>query len=165
MSQYSRAERNANAGIVVGINPADYAHHEGPLAGVAFQRHLESLAYQAGGSTYAAPAQRVGDFLAHRPSTSLGDVIPSYTPGVTPTDLSLCLPDYVLSAIREALPVFARSIPGFDMPGRGDDRGGNPHLIAHPRHPWRRFPVDQYQRAVSSGRRCGLRGRNFVCRG
>ena len=113
MSQYSRAERNANAGIVVGITPADYPG--GALAGVAFQRHWESLAFAAGGGTYAAPGQRVGDFLAGRASVSLGDVVPSYKPGVTPTDLSLCLPDYVVGAIREALPVFARQIPGFAM--------------------------------------------------
>ena len=113
MSQYSRAERNANAGIVVGITPADYPG--GPLAGVAFQRQWESAAYVAGGKTYAAPAQLVGDFIAGRPSTSLGSVIPSYKPGVTPTDLSSCLPDYAITAIREALPAFGKQIRGFDM--------------------------------------------------
>jgi uncharacterized FAD-dependent dehydrogenase len=114
MSQYSRKERNANAGIVVDVTPADYPGH--PLAGVAFQRHWESRAFAAGGGTYAAPGQRVGDFLAGRPSTALGAVIPSYRPGVTPTDLSQCLPDFAVAAIREALPVFARQIPGFDDP-------------------------------------------------
>jgi uncharacterized FAD-dependent dehydrogenase len=114
MSQYSRAERNANAGIVVGITPeVDYPG--GPLAGIACQRHWEERAFAAGGGTYAAPAQRVGDFLAGRPSTHLGSAVPSYKPGVVPTDLSLCLPDFVVAAIREALPAFARSIPGFDM--------------------------------------------------
>jgi uncharacterized FAD-dependent dehydrogenase len=113
MSQYSRAERNANAGIVVGITPDDYPG--GPLAGIAFQRRWEAAAFIAGGSTYAAPAQRVGDFIAGRPSVSLGDVIPSYKPGVTPTDLSPCLPDYAISAIREALSAFGRQIRGFDM--------------------------------------------------
>jgi len=113
MSQYSRAERNANAGIVVGITPADYPG--GALAGVAFQRHWESLAFAAGGGTYAAPAQMVGDFLAGRASTSLGEVVPSYKPGVTPANLADCLPDYVVGAIREALPAFARQIPGFAM--------------------------------------------------
>ena len=113
MSQYSRNERNANAGIVVGITPADYPG--GPLAGIEFQRHWEARAFAAGGGTYAAPAQRVGDFLAGRPSTALGAVIPSYRPGVTPTDLSTCLPDYAIAAIREALPAFARKIPGFAM--------------------------------------------------
>jgi len=114
MSQYSRNERNANAGIVVGITPEpDYPGH--PLAGIALQRHWESAAFIAGGSSYAAPAQRVGDFIAGRPSTSLGAVIPSYKPGVTPTDLSSCLPEYAITAIREALPAFGRNIPGFDM--------------------------------------------------
>lgn len=114
MSQYSRAERNANAGIVVGITPEkDYP--DGPLAGVAFQRHWESAAFIAGGSTYAAPAQLVGDFIARRPSTSLGSVIPSYKPGVHPTDLSPCLPEYAITAIREALVRFGRQIRGFDM--------------------------------------------------
>ena len=113
MSQYSRKERNANAGIVVGVSPADYPGH--PLAGVALQRHWESRAFAAGGETYAAPGQRVGDFLAGRPSTQLGAVIPSYRPGVHLTDLAACLPDYAAAAIREALPVFGRQIPGFDM--------------------------------------------------
>lgn len=113
MSQYSRAERNANAGIVVGITPDDYPGS--PLAGIAFQRQWESAAFIAGGSTYAAPVQRVEDFIAGRPSSSLGRVIPSYKPGVTPTDLSSCLPDYAIAAIREALPAFGRQIKGFDM--------------------------------------------------
>ena len=113
MSQYSRNERNANAGIVVGITPAeDYPGH--PLAGVELQRHWEARAFAAGGETYAAPGQRVGDFLAGRPSTQLGAVIPSYRPGVHPTDLASCLPGYAIAAIREALPAFGRQIPGFD---------------------------------------------------
>jgi uncharacterized FAD-dependent dehydrogenase len=115
MSQYSRKERNANAGIVVGITPeADYPGH--PLAGVELQRRLEAAAFHAGGATYAAPGQRIGDFLAGRPSTAFGEVLPSYRPGVTPTDLSACLPDYAIAAIREALPAFGRQIPGFDHP-------------------------------------------------
>ena len=114
MSQYSRKERNANAGIVVGITPAaDYP--DGPLAGVAFQRKWEKAAFIAGGSTYAAPAQRVGDFIAGRKSTALGEVIPSYRPNITPTDLAPCLPDFAIEAIREALPAFGRQIRGFDM--------------------------------------------------
>ncbi|MBV8061368.1 MAG: NAD(P)/FAD-dependent oxidoreductase [Alphaproteobacteria bacterium] len=113
MSQYSRAERNANAGIVVGITPEDYP--DGPLAGIAFQRKWETAAFIAGGGTYAAPAQRVGDFITGVPSTNLGSVIPSYRPGVTPTDLSSCLPDYAIVAIREALTAFGRQIRGFDM--------------------------------------------------
>jgi len=113
MSQYSRRERNANAGIVVGITPADYP--DGPLAGIAYQRHWEERAFVAGGGTYAAPAQRVGDFLAGRASTNLGAVVPSYRPGVLPTDLASCLPDFAVAAIREALPAFARQIAGFAM--------------------------------------------------
>jgi uncharacterized FAD-dependent dehydrogenase len=112
MSQYSRAERNANAGIVVGIDPADYPG--GVLAGMEFQRHWEARAFVAGGGNYAAPAQTVGDFLAGRPSVSLGDVVPSYKPGVRPSDLSACLPGFAVDAIREALPVFGRRIAGFD---------------------------------------------------
>ncbi|CAN5404932.1 NAD(P)/FAD-dependent oxidoreductase [soil metagenome] len=115
MSQYSRNERNANSGLVVGIDPArDYPGH--PLAGIALQRHWESQAFVAGGSSYAAPGQRVGDFLAGRPSKALGDVIPSYKPGVHLTDLAPCLPDFALAAIREALPAFGRQIPGYDHP-------------------------------------------------
>jgi uncharacterized FAD-dependent dehydrogenase len=114
MSQYSRNERNANAGIVVGITPADYP--AGNLAGVAFQRQWESAAFVAGGGSYAAPAQLVGDFIAGRPSNALGDVIPSYRPGVTPTDLTPCLPDYAIAAIREALPAFDQQIKGFALP-------------------------------------------------
>ena len=114
MSQYSRNERNANSGIVVGITPQqDYP--DGPLAGIEFQRKWESLAYVAGGSTYAAPAQLVGDFLASRGSTSPGSVIPSYKPGVHMTDLSLCLPDYAVTAIRDSLPAFDKQIPGFAL--------------------------------------------------
>jgi uncharacterized FAD-dependent dehydrogenase len=113
MSQYSRNERNANAGIVVGITPdTDYPGH--PLAGIALQRQWESMAFVAGGSSYAAPAQLVGDFIAGKSSGTLGEVIPSYRPGVTPTDLSGCLPDYAIVAIREALPAFGRQIKGFD---------------------------------------------------
>ncbi|MDP1999499.1 MAG: NAD(P)/FAD-dependent oxidoreductase [Rhodoferax sp.] len=137
MSQYSRNERNANAGIVVGIDPKDYpsdaqafhaalgehldsrapaghAHH--PLAGIVLQRQLESNAYVMGGSSYNAPGQLVGDFLAGKASSQLGDVEPSYKPGVTLGDLTPALPGYAIEAIREALPAFARKIRGFDMP-------------------------------------------------
>ncbi|MFY9326823.1 MAG: NAD(P)/FAD-dependent oxidoreductase [Georgfuchsia sp.] len=113
MSQYSRNERNANSGIVVGISPDDYPG--GPLAGIEYQRHWESRAFEAGGGNYAAPAQLVGDFLSGRASTALGKVIPSYQPGVFPTNLSRCLPDYAVTAIREALPAFDKTIRGFAM--------------------------------------------------
>ncbi|ASR50198.1 NAD(P)/FAD-dependent oxidoreductase [Blastomonas fulva] len=115
MSQYSRNERNANSGLVVAIDPArDFPGD--PLAGIELQRHWESLAYVAGGSSYKAPAQRLEDFLAGRPSQTLGSVIPSYKPGVHMTDLAQCLPDYAVVAMREALPVFGRQIPGYDHP-------------------------------------------------
>lgn len=115
MSQYSRAEFNANSGLVVDISPErDYPG--GPLAGIDLQRHWESQAFLAGGSTYQAPGQRLEDFLAGRPSTALGSVEPSYKPGVHPTDLAQCLPDFVVEAMREALPVFGRKMPGYDHP-------------------------------------------------
>jgi uncharacterized FAD-dependent dehydrogenase len=113
MSQYSRNERNANSGIVVGITPDDYPGH--PLAGIDFQRKWESRAFELGGGTYDAPGQLVGDFIAGRPSTALGSVIPSYKPGVHLGDLSTALPDYAIAAIREALPVFDKQIRGFAM--------------------------------------------------
>ena len=145
MSQYSRAERNANAGMVVGIDPPDYPQDEAafvhawgealgrtlaaeaaalrardpqavhPLAGVNLQRALESGAYVLGGSCYEAPGQLVGDFLAARPSSALGAVIPSYKPGVKLGDLAAALPTYAIEAMREALPVFGRKIKGYDM--------------------------------------------------
>lgn len=112
MSQYSRNERNANSAIVVGIDPErDYPGH--PLAGIELQRKLEAQAFVLGGSNYDAPAQRVGDFLAGVPSTEFGDVLPSYTPGVKLTDLSHVLPDFVIAAIREAIPAFDKQIKGF----------------------------------------------------
>jgi uncharacterized FAD-dependent dehydrogenase len=148
MSQYSRAERNANSGLVVGIDPADYPqsfpqdlplwtaafgdadgtryaqqaqalrtqgrHH--PLAGVVLQRQLESRAFEAGGADYSAPAQRLGDFLAGQPSSALGEVEPSYRPGIHLTDLADVLPGYAVQAMREALPVFGRQIRGYDLP-------------------------------------------------
>jgi len=115
MSQYSRNERNANSGFVVAIDPArDYP--DDPLAGLALQRYWERRAFVAGGSNYNAPAQRLGDFMAGRPSISLGSVIPSYRPGVQPTDLAECLPGFAVAAMREALPVFGRQIPGYDHP-------------------------------------------------
>lgn len=146
MSQYSRNERNANAGMVVAIDPPDYplnteawqaafgepdglalaqealalaaqqppqAH---PLAGIVLQRQLETRAFEVGGSNYEAPGQLVGDFLAQRPSTTWGSVLPSYKPGVKLVDLADVLPDYAVEAMREALPVFGRKIKGYDMP-------------------------------------------------
>jgi uncharacterized FAD-dependent dehydrogenase len=128
MSQYSRNERNANAGIVVGISPQDYRRAEAgddasgpvdPMDGVAFQRHWESRAFRLGGGGYRAPGQLVGDFLRGQRSSAFGSVLPSYQPGVQPGNLAdpaePSLPGYVLGAIREALPAFERQIPGFAM--------------------------------------------------
>jgi uncharacterized FAD-dependent dehydrogenase len=145
MSQYSRNERNANAGMVVGIEPSDFpldtaawiaAFGEStgsalaqdaaqmaaqrppqvhPLAGIVLQRQLESRAFQVSGESYEAPGQLVGDFLAQRPSTQLGSVVPSYKPGICLGDLAQVLPAYAIDAMREALPVFGRKIKGFDM--------------------------------------------------
>jgi uncharacterized FAD-dependent dehydrogenase len=145
MSQYSRNERNANAAVVVGIDPADFPYDKAtfvqafgedagkryaleaaalraafpsaahPLAGIALQRQLESGAYTLGGANYEAPGQLVGDFLVARPSQALGSVKPSYQPGVRLGDLGDSLPAYAIDAIREALPVFGRKIKGFDM--------------------------------------------------
>jgi uncharacterized protein len=115
MSQYSRNERNANAAIVVGIDPAqDYPGH--PLAGIELQRALETRAYEVGGGDYLAPAQRVGDFLAGIASTGPGAVEPSYKPGVRWCDLAEVLPPFAIAAIREAIPAFDRQIRGFAMP-------------------------------------------------
>ena len=137
MSQYSRSERNANAGIVVGVEPRDFPtdaatfhaalgehvpahlepgtlHH--PLAGIVLQRQLESNAYVLGGADYSAPGQLVGDFIAGKASSQLGGVQPSYKPGVQLGDLGAALPGYAIAAIREALPAFAHKIKGFDMP-------------------------------------------------
>ena len=113
MSQYSRNERNANSGIVVGITPQDYPGDA--LAGIAFQRHWEERAFELGGKNYHAPGQLLGDFLAGRASTALGSVVPSYTPGVHLTDLSSALPAYAIEAIREALPAFDKKIKGFAL--------------------------------------------------
>jgi uncharacterized protein len=113
MSEYARDESNANSAIVVGITPEDYP--EGPLAGINLQRRLEEGAFVLGGSTYEAPGQLVGDFLAGRPSTTFGEVYPSYKPGVKLGDLSTSLPDYAIAAIRTAIPAFDQQIAGFAM--------------------------------------------------
>lgn len=113
MSQYSRNERNANAGIVVGITPeVDFPDH--PLAGMELQRQLESQAFVLGGSNYCAPAQLIGDFLANKASTQLGEVQPSYTPGINLTNLGSALPQFAIDAMREAIPAFAKQVKGFD---------------------------------------------------
>jgi len=128
MSQYSRNERNANSGIVVGITPADYtpeylnnrqekrARHAGdPLAGMVFQRYWEERAFHLGGENYCAPGQLVGDFLTGKSSTAFGSVQPSYTPGVHLTDLASALPDYAIAAMREAIPILDKQLKGFAL--------------------------------------------------
>ncbi len=122
MSQYSRNERNANAGIVVGVSPQDYQLDKNasgpvnPLDGMAFQRVWESRAFELGGGDYSAPGQLVGDFIKGQRSAVLGKVEPSYKPGVLLGDLKTSLPDYAIAAVREALPAFERQIKGFAMP-------------------------------------------------
>ncbi|MCL9773120.1 NAD(P)/FAD-dependent oxidoreductase [Vibrio methylphosphonaticus] len=112
MSQYSRAERNANSAIVVGISPEeDFPGH--PLAGIQLQRELETGAFQLGGENYDAPAQKIGDFLKGRDPSALGDVAPSFTPGIKLTDISKALPEFAIEAIREAIPAFDKKIKGF----------------------------------------------------
>ena len=121
MSQHSRNERNANSGIVVNIETGDvesYGAYPGdPLAGIAFQRHWEAKAFELGGKSYAAPGQRLKDFLAggSQAPADLGTVKPSYSPGVVPADLGQALPAFVIEALREALPQFEQSIPGYAM--------------------------------------------------
>ena len=121
MSQHSRNERNANSGIVVNIETGDVESHGAypgdPLAGIAFQRHWEAKAFELGGKSYAAPGQRLKDFLAggSQAPADLGTVKPSYSPGVVPADLGQALPAFVIEALREALPQFEQSIPGYAM--------------------------------------------------
>ena len=115
MSEFARDRENINGGLLVSVTPEDFGSPD-TLAGVAFQRKLEEAAYRAGGETYAAPAQTVGDFLAHRPSTGAGKVTPSYRPAVRWCDLHDCLPDFVCAALEEALPALERKIRGFASP-------------------------------------------------
>jgi uncharacterized FAD-dependent dehydrogenase len=112
MSQYSRNERNANSAIVVSISPeVDYPGH--PLAGIEFQRRLEEKAFELGGGTYNAPGQLMGDFVAGRASTEFGAVVPSYKPGVHLTDLARILPEFAVTALREAFPAFDKQVKGY----------------------------------------------------
>ena len=115
MSEFARARENINGALLVNVTPEDFGGNS-PLAGIAFQRRLERAAYDLGGGGYLAPAQRVEDFLAGRTSTGPGRVIPSYRPGVTWTDLRLCLPPFVSDAIAEALPILGRKLQGYDAP-------------------------------------------------
>lgn len=116
MSEFARDKENINGGLLVNVTPEDYGGAEDPLAGIAFQRKLESAAYALGGGDYRAPAQRVGDFLAGRPSVGPGRVYPSYRPGVTWTDLRRCLPPFVADTIAGALPLLGQKLRGYDDP-------------------------------------------------
>ena len=115
MSEFARDGENINGGLLVGVTPEDFGGSD-VLAGVAFQRRLEEAAFRAGGSNFRAPAQLVGDLLEGKPSTTHRSVVPTYRPGVTYTDLSLCLPDFILDSIREALPILDRKLHGFASP-------------------------------------------------
>ena len=115
MSEYARDKENINGALLINVTPADFPTDH-PLAGIAFQRQLEEAAYALGGGDYRAPAQRVEDFLLHRPTEKAGSVIPSYRPGVTYTDLHRCLPPFVAEAIAEALPILGSKLRGYDAP-------------------------------------------------
>ena len=115
MSEPARDARYSNSALLVGVEPADFGSDH-PLAGFSFQREMEQAAYRLGGSNYHAPAQLVGDFLAGRGSAGPGEVVPSYLPGVTWTDLRECLPGFVAGSLRAALPLFGRQLRGFDRP-------------------------------------------------
>ena len=115
MSEYARDAVNSNAALLVGVGPGDFGSDD-PLAGVSFQRRIEQAAFRLGGGHYRAPVQLVGDFLAGRASDTLGDIVPSYRPGVTPADLRECLPAIITEPLRAALPLFGRQIEGFDRP-------------------------------------------------
>jgi hypothetical protein len=112
MSRYSRNHLNANSALLVGVDPRDFGSTS-PLAGIEFQRKWERKAFEIGGSNYFAPVQLVGDFFSSRPSNSLGEVCPSYTPGVTPCDLAQCLPGFVAETLRLAIPQMDKKLRGF----------------------------------------------------
>ena len=114
MSYYARDGENINGGLLVNVTPADFP--DGVLGGIAFQRQLEEAAFSLGGGGFRAPAQRVEDFLARRPSAGPGTVVPTYRPGVTWTDLHRCLPDFLCTALEQALPILGRRVRGFDGP-------------------------------------------------
>lgn len=115
MSEYARDRDNANSALVVSVTPEDFMSSS-PLAGVAFQRQWERLAFRAGGGQYCAPVQRVEDFMLSRPSTTWGNIIPTYLPGATPSNLDHCLPSYITETIRGALRYFDRKLKGFAAP-------------------------------------------------
>lgn len=115
MSEFARAGQNSNSALLVGVSPEDFGSAH-PLAGVAYQRRLEEAAFALGGESFRAPAQRVEDFLSARPSSCLGEVLPSYRPGVTPSDLSGCLPEEIVSSMRQGIRLMGSRLKGFDSP-------------------------------------------------
>ncbi len=116
MSEFARNKDNANAALLVGVGEEDFGSKE-PLAGMYFQRKLEEAAFRFGGKNYHAPAQTVGDFLQNRESKHLGDVEPSYRPGVNLTDLSNVLPAEIAAAMRCGIKEMAKKLHGFDSAG------------------------------------------------
>ena len=170
MSEFARDKENINGALLVNVTPEDFGG-DSPLAGIAFQRDLEAAAYQAGQGNYLAPAQRVEDFLAKRPSTGPGRVIPSYRPGVTWTNLWDCLPDFVAASIAEALPILGRKLKGYDQRGRSAHRRGKPQLLPGAAAAGRRPPVPHpgpvsLRRGRRLGRRHPLRRRGrYALRG
>ena len=150
MSAYARDLPNINGGFLVGVTPEDFPDSH-PLAGVAFQRQLEAAAFRCGGGNFIAPAQRVEDFLLHRPSTSGGAVVPSYRPGVHWTDLHQCLPAFLTDALEEALPILGRRVEGYDSPDAVltavESRSSSPVRILRDR--------ETYQSAVAGLYPCG----------
>ena len=115
MSEFARDKENINGALLVNVTPEDFGG-DSPLAGIAFQRKLEDDAYTLGGGRYFAPAQRVEDFLARRPSTAPGRVNPSYRPGVTWADLHQCLPPFITETLEQALPILGQKLAGYDQP-------------------------------------------------
>ena len=162
MSQYSRDEFNANAGIVVGITPrtmrptSDAAAD--PLAGIAFQREWERRAYRAGGGTYAAPAQLVGDFLASRASRGAGYGAPSYKPGVTPADLAACLPGFAIDGHPRGAAGLRPPYPRLRHARRGADRRRDAHVLPDPHHPWRGRTEPEHAGLFPAGEGAGYAG-------
>lgn len=116
MSYRARDGTWINGGFLVGVSPSDFGENSSPLAGVSFQARWEAAAFALGGGQFRAPAQTVGDFLTGVASRRLGRVEPTYRPGVTPTDLSGCLPTFVTQTLRAALPLFERKLHGFAAP-------------------------------------------------
>ena len=128
MSYADRAGENANAALLVTLNPEEFPGTD-PLSGMQWQEEIEKRAFTLGGGNYFAPAQLVGDFLKGKPSTGPGMVQPTYRPGVTWCDLHQVLPEKITHALAEALPRLEGKLRGFFPPGGGSHRPGNPQLL------------------------------------